>query len=74
MMQCYHKNLRGMGVKVFGVAPGFLATDFAGPADDMRRMGAIEPEHGAEIIVKVVLGDRDADVGRVVDADGVQDW
>ena len=73
IMLCYHTELKDR-VKVFGVCPGFLATDFAGPANEMRKMGAIEADEGAKVVRQVVEGERDADVGRVVAAAGTRPW
>ena len=74
LMLSYHRDLAPRGIIVFGVCPGFLATDITGPADAMREMGAIEAEQGAEVVVDVILGKRDGDAGRIVAAEGVHPW
>ena len=74
LMVGYHKDLKEQGIRVFGVSLGFLATDFAGPADVMRQMGAIEASRGAEVVVDVVVGKRDGSVGQIVSDEGVLPW
>ena len=64
----------GGPIKVFGLCPGFCATDLGGDPEAARKYGAVEPEVGAQVIVDVVLGKRDADVGKVVYAEGVREW
>jgi len=74
LLACYSQELSGDGVKVFGICPGFLATELNGPPDMMRQMGAAEPETGAQLVVSVIQGERDADQGKVVFKDGVRAW
>lgn len=50
------------GVKVWGVDPGLCATDFAGEYSMARGR---DPAEGGAIVVDVIEGRRDADVGRV---------
>lgn len=75
IMRDWVRVLTNDGVKVWGLEPGFLATEFGG-ADpkDLRALGAGEPSDGGEIIRSVVEGERDADVGRIVTKDGLQRW
>lgn len=54
------------GVKVWAVAPGFLATGLGGDAEALRQRGAREPRVGGEAVRGVVERKRDGDVGRVV--------
>lgn len=76
VMVSWHGLLKGDGVRVWCVSPGFLATGLAGVgAETLRRFGAGEPRVGGELIRKVVEGERDGDVGRVVGQGGeVQEW
>lgn len=37
LLACYEKELSGDGVKVFGICPGFLATELNGPPEMMRK-------------------------------------
>ena len=50
LMLIYHADWKDQGVEVFAVCHGLLATDFAGPADEMRKMGAIEADEGAKVV------------------------
>ncbi|KAK4498537.1 hypothetical protein PRZ48_011195 [Zasmidium cellare] len=69
------RMLRGNGVRVWGVSPGFLATGLGGVGRERyERLGALPPSAGAEFVVKVANGERDADVGKVIRADMVQAW
>lgn len=75
MMLDWHRLLQVDGVHVFCISPGFLATGLGGiGADMLRKFGAGEPSAGGEVIRDVVLGKRDADAGKVVNKDGVQEW
>ncbi|KAE8376278.1 hypothetical protein BDV26DRAFT_266079 [Aspergillus bertholletiae] len=68
----YHMKLKN--VKVLGADPGFCATDVIGDADALRKMGAAEPEAGAQIIASVVKGEKDDQPGRVHGPQGVVPW
>ncbi|GMG14363.1 unnamed protein product [Aspergillus oryzae] len=68
----YHMKLKS--VKVLGADPGFCATDVIGDADALRRMGATEPEVGAQIIASVVEGEKDDQPGRVHGPQGIVPW
>ncbi len=76
VMIFWHQLLKGDGVRVWAVSPGFLATGLAGVgADKLRQWGAGEPSQGGDILKRVVEGERDADVGKVVVINGaIQDW
>lgn len=65
VMREWVKILRNdKNIKVFAVAPGFLATGLGG--EDLASMGAGPPYLGGISLRKVVEGERDADVGLVV--------
>lgn len=68
--------LKGDGVKVWAISPGFLATGLAGIGEEkLRKMGALEPRVGGEFVRDVVEGKRDGDVGKVVRNEGaLQPW
>lgn len=72
VMREFARLLKEDGVKVWGVSPGFLATGLGPGAEFTRKMGALEPSVGAEVVRGVVEGKRDADVGKVVRKDDVQ--
>ncbi|POR36724.1 Uncharacterized protein TPAR_03075 [Tolypocladium paradoxum] len=70
----WHWILKEDGVKTFCVSPGFLATNLGGRPELLKRAGAGDPAIGGELIRKVVEGERDADVGKVITSDGIQPW
>ncbi|XWW93682.1 hypothetical protein V2A60_001618 [Cordyceps javanica] len=74
MMLAWHWNLKADGVRVWSVSPGFLATNLGGVRELLEARGAGHPSIGGALIRKVIEGERDADVGRVVDGQGVQSF
>ncbi|KAK1986107.1 short-chain dehydrogenase [Colletotrichum cereale] len=74
VMLNWHWLLKADGVKVWCISPGFLATNLGGNPELLKKMGAGEPSRGGLIIKKVVEGEHDADVGKVVNKDGIQPW
>lgn len=67
LMKEWAKILRHDGVKLFCVAPGFLATGLGG-VDKAQQLaaGAQDPSLGGISLRKVIEGERDADVFKVV--------
>ncbi|TVY44733.1 Short-chain dehydrogenase/reductase [Lachnellula subtilissima] len=66
--------LKEDGVKVFGVGPGFLATNLGNDPEltqKAKAMGAKHPSLGGVLIRSIVDGERDADVGKLVNKDGL---
>ncbi|TQN65472.1 Short-chain dehydrogenase/reductase tropE [Colletotrichum shisoi] len=74
VMLNWHWLLKADGVKVWCISPGFLATGLGGNPELLKKMGAGEPSDGGNLIKKVVEGERDADVGKVVNKGGIQSW
>ena len=74
MMLEWARILKEDGVKVFAISPGMLATGLGGDPEAMKKMGAIDPNIGAELVRDVIEGRRDADVGKVVRKNNVQPW
>lgn len=66
----WSRTLEPDGVKVFILAPGFLATNLAGGVERMKAMGAEDVEVGGEFVKDVVEGARDGDAGVVVKREG----
>ncbi|KAF3057589.1 hypothetical protein CFAM422_012440 [Trichoderma lentiforme] len=62
------------GIKVWGVCPGFCATNLSGDAEAAKEMGGKDPSLGALVVLDVVEGRRERDVGRVVFDTGVRPW
>ncbi|KAI0389436.1 hypothetical protein F5Y17DRAFT_469680 [Xylariaceae sp. FL0594] len=75
MMLDWDHKLKEDGVKVFSVSPGFCATHLGGlPPEAMAAMGAAPAREGAERLIAVVEGKRDADSGKVLDKEGFLPW
>jgi NAD(P)-dependent dehydrogenase (short-subunit alcohol dehydrogenase family) len=67
--------LKNDGVKVWGIAPGHLATGLGGGTpEEMKKNGAEDADVAGPFIRSVLEGDRDGDVGRVIRREGVQEW
>jgi NAD(P)-dependent dehydrogenase (short-subunit alcohol dehydrogenase family) len=73
MLDWAHK-MKADGVKVWAVAPGFLETDLGGMREMAKKMGTGPASLGGKIMREVVEGERDADVGKLIDKNGVMEW
>lgn len=75
MVDWNHK-LKEDGVKVWSVGPGMCATNLGGLGPEKAMaMGCEHPSVGGDIIKRVVEGERDADVGKIVVKDGgISQW
>lgn len=64
------------GLKVFVMSPGFVRSNLRGPSEDARSGWgkAGDPEVAGELVLNIVEGKRDADVGLFVHRDGVYPW
>ena len=74
MMLDWNHKLKADGVKVWGIGPGFLATNLGNMPEKAKEMGAAHPSIGGELIKTVVEGKRDVDVGKLVNKDGISPW
>ncbi|KAJ5850568.1 hypothetical protein N7455_010424 [Penicillium solitum] len=74
LMREWYRWLKEDGAKVWGILPGFLATGLGGHPDTSRKMGALDPSVAGPFIRSVIEGEQDADVGLVINRDGVQPW
>lgn len=75
MLDWNHK-LEEDGVKVWAVQPGMLATNLGNLPEEMKqmfveKMGLGHPSLGGKLLRTIVEGERDADVGKIVDKDGI---
>lgn len=70
------RDNRDKGIKVFGMCPGFVVSNLRGTTDEARtgRGMAGDPEVSANVLLRIIEGERDADEGRVVHKDGVHPW
>lgn len=71
LMLDWNHKLKADGVKVWSVGPGMLVTDLGGMREKAVEMGLGHASAGGEIIRRVVEGERDADVGKIVVRDGI---
>ncbi|KAF2491252.1 short chain dehydrogenase/reductase [Lophium mytilinum] len=64
------------GLKVFAMSPGFVRSNLRGTSEEARsgwgRAG--DPEVSGELVLSIVEGKRDGDVGLFVHRDGVYSW
>ncbi|KAF4772349.1 hypothetical protein HAV15_004859 [Penicillium sp. str.  len=70
----YWNRLQKEGFKVHGADPGLCGTNFTGNAQSLLDRGAATPAQGGERIATVIIGEKDADVGRVMGEYGVSPW
>lgn len=62
------------GFKCFAYCAGFVVSDLAGMREEKVRAGAATPEGSAKGVLRIVKGERDADVGKFLHADGLYGW
>ena len=64
------------GLKVFVMSPGFVRSNLRGESEEARSGWgkAGDPALSGQIVLDIVQGKRDADVGRFVHKDGVYPW
>jgi len=72
--QDWNHKLKADGVKVWGLGPGMLETDLGNARHLAAKMGAKPASVGGEFIRTVVEGERDADVGKIVNKDGISEF
>jgi NAD(P)-dependent dehydrogenase (short-subunit alcohol dehydrogenase family) len=73
---CHAMEFKEWGCKVWAFDPGFVITNLTGEADRGRRrkQGAESSEVSARALLRIVVGERDGEVGRHVHKDGVHPW
>jgi NAD(P)-dependent dehydrogenase (short-subunit alcohol dehydrogenase family) len=74
MTACQLTELQDHGVNVFAFNPGWTATELSGSVDIARQYGAPEPNVPAAGCVQIVAGERDHEVGRMLQVDGIVPW
>lgn len=72
VMLNWHWALKGDGVKVWSLSPGWLATNIGGNREKLRALGAGDPAVGGKLVKEVVEGERDGEVGLVVATQSIQ--
>lgn len=73
LMLDWNHKLKEDGVKVWCVGPGFIASDLGNSPEAkemVKEMGGAHPSAGGDILKRVVEGERDADVGKIVTKNG----
>lgn len=71
LMLDWNHKLKADGVKVWGVGPGMLATDLGNIREKVEEMGGGHPSIGGKLLKTVVDGERDDDVGKLIEKDGL---
>jgi NAD(P)-dependent dehydrogenase (short-subunit alcohol dehydrogenase family) len=74
LMLDWNHKLKEDGVKVWCVGPGILATNLGNAPELAKKMGAKHPSIGGQLIKRVVEGERDDSVGKIVIQAGVMAW
>ncbi|CAM6004115.1 unnamed protein product [Sphagnum balticum] len=74
LMLDWNHKLQADGVKVWSVGPGFLKTDLGGMRHLADAMGCGPASLGGEMLLSVVEGERDADVGKIVIKSGLSSF
>lgn len=71
-----HKVMAKEGLKVFPICPGFVVSNLRGTDEDARTGGgsAGDPKDSGQLILSIIEGKRDDDVGKFVHKDGVYPW
>ncbi|KAI1872282.1 hypothetical protein JX265_001606 [Neoarthrinium moseri] len=71
---CQSFELKEHDVKVFAFNPGYTITELSGPVEVRRQHGAWEADVPAKGCVKVIAGERDNEVGNMVEVEGTVPW
>ncbi|KXT00007.1 hypothetical protein AC578_4857 [Pseudocercospora eumusae] len=66
MMLEWTRMLKNDGVKVWALAPGLLATGLGDDVEVLKKLGAVEPSVGGNVVRSVVEGARDSDSGMAI--------
>ena len=68
-----HKVMAKEGLKVFPMCPGSVASNLRG-ASETPGDGLGDPAESGRLILSIIEGKRDADVGNFVHKDGIYPW
>ena len=74
LMVEWNKIVGREGMRAWAVAPVLCATNLGGDAEAARQMGARDPALGAALVLSVMEGKRDADVGKMLGDECVIPW
>ena len=64
------------GLKVFALSPGFVRSNIRGPSEEeISGWGQTgDPEDAGGIVLDIIKGKREADIGHLIHQDGIYDW
>lgn len=70
------RDYAAKGLKVFPMCPGFVVSNLRGTGEQERTGwgNAGDPAESGRLVLRILSGERDADVGRLVHKDGVYPW
>jgi NAD(P)-dependent dehydrogenase (short-subunit alcohol dehydrogenase family) len=75
LMLDWNHKLKADGVKVWCVGPGMVATNLGGRGPEFaKKLGAGDPSVSGDTLRRVVEGERDAEVGKIVVRGGISGW
>jgi NAD(P)-dependent dehydrogenase (short-subunit alcohol dehydrogenase family) len=77
-MTVLHEQLEvaGTHLKIFAICPGLVVSNLRGTSKEAREAGgrAGDPSESAELVLKILRGERDADSTSLIYKDGVHPW
>ncbi|KAJ5147893.1 short chain dehydrogenase/reductase [Penicillium atrosanguineum] len=64
------------GIKVFVLSPGLFRSNLRGTSEEAKSGWgkAEDPEGAAEVVLSILQGNRDSEVGQLIHKDGVYEW
>ena len=75
LMLDWNHKLKEDGIKVFSVSPGVCLTGLGDLGEDfLKSQGGMHPSEGAQRLLTVAEGKRDADAGKIIDKVGFIPW
>ena len=71
-----HARFSPKGVKVFAFCPGFVVSNLRGESEEERSGWgyAGSATQAGETMLRILKGERDSDVGKLLHKDGVYGW
>lgn len=74
MTACQSFDLKEHDVKVFAFNPGYTVTELFGPVELRREQGAWDPDVPGKGCARIVAGERDHEVGQMLEVNGTAPW
>ncbi|WRT66624.1 uncharacterized protein IL334_003583 [Kwoniella shivajii] len=68
IMRDWYKTLKNDNVKTWAINPGLVATNLGGDPDFLKAIGAGDPAVSGNLVISVIEGGRDNDVGKMLGA------